>query len=376
MIDKFADDKFLLDYSYNLFAKYGINSSVFKEKILTPYYEPHRYFHTYEVHIAKLLSKIHKDYFIHNRFTEAEIEILVFACWFHDIVYDPRKTNNEEASVDYLKEIFGDVFVRTDDSYKTIKKIIEDVSLIILDTKKHIPTTPLSEVFCVYDMSDLYSEENLAETEYQIFKEYQCYPVELYKAGRIQFLEVELKENHRLADRCDTLKKRIAWIKAFKPKIGVYAGSFDPFHLGHLDIKNQADKVFDKVILVFAKNTTKANSQFTFFSDEMGHSTNSLDYVKFKSFCQIEQLPEGIFLTEYIEQMEETTQCEVFLIRGLRNGDDLNYEDTQITYMKEEKTNLKVVFFLSDVSLKHISSSSIRAIDKVKLGAANKYFLF
>jgi pantetheine-phosphate adenylyltransferase len=37
-------------------------------------------------------------------------------------------------------------------------------------------------------------------------------------------------------------------------KIGVYAGSFNPFHVGHADILHQALEVFDEVILAIGNN--------------------------------------------------------------------------------------------------------------------------
>lgn len=37
----------------------------------------------------------------------------------------------------------------------------------------------------------------------------------------------------------------------------VYAGSFDPFTNGHLEVYKQASKVFSEVIVVIANNTEK-----------------------------------------------------------------------------------------------------------------------
>jgi pantetheine-phosphate adenylyltransferase, bacterial len=42
----------------------------------------------------------------------------------------------------------------------------------------------------------------------------------------------------------------------------IYAGSFDPFTLGHLDIVNRASKMFDEVIVALGTNTSK-KSLFT-----------------------------------------------------------------------------------------------------------------
>jgi len=40
-------------------------------------------------------------------------------------------------------------------------------------------------------------------------------------------------------------------------KIGVYPGSFDPITNGHLDIIIRASKMFDKLIVLVAKNRDK-----------------------------------------------------------------------------------------------------------------------
>ena len=42
-----------------------------------------------------------------------------------------------------------------------------------------------------------------------------------------------------------------------KLKLGLYPGSFDPFHIGHLDIVNQAIQVFDEVLVSKGVNPDK-----------------------------------------------------------------------------------------------------------------------
>ena len=37
-------------------------------------------------------------------------------------------------------------------------------------------------------------------------------------------------------------------------KIGIYAGSFDPFTVGHLDIVTQAKFLFDKIVIARGQN--------------------------------------------------------------------------------------------------------------------------
>ena len=43
-------------------------------------------------------------------------------------------------------------------------------------------------------------------------------------------------------------------------RYGIYPGAFDPFHIGHLDIVRQAQKVFDRVFAIRAVNPEKAKA--------------------------------------------------------------------------------------------------------------------
>ncbi len=45
-----------------------------------------------------------------------------------------------------------------------------------------------------------------------------------------------------------------------KKRIGVYAGSFNPWHSGHANILHQSLRVFDEVIIAIGKNTEKESN--------------------------------------------------------------------------------------------------------------------
>jgi len=150
-----------------------------------------------------------------------------------------------------------------------------------------------------------------------------------------------------------------------KKRIGVYAGSFNPFHVGHLDILYQAQAVFDEVIIAVGKNPEKESncraplpakgdpklrgSVISNYSGLLADFLNNLDYGR-----------------EY---------HEVFLIRGLRNGDDLQYEQNQLQFIKEMYPSLRTVFFICDKNFEHISSSALRALRKVSEKDYLKYVL-
>ena len=80
------------------------------------------------------------------------------------------------------------------------------------------------------------------------------------------------------------------------------------------------------------------------------------------------------FLHELIEK-KESEGYNVILVRGLRNGDDLNYEDNQLKYIKDFKKDINVVFLRCDEEFEHISSSAIRQLESFRPGSADKYLV-
>ncbi len=56
------------------------------------------------------------------------------------------------------------------------------------------------------------------------------------------------------------------------------------------------------------------------------------------------------------------------VIRGIRNGQDLEYERTQQYWNEDLGIRVPTVCFITDRKLVHISSSAIRAVEKVKNG--------
>ena len=69
------------------------------------------------------------------------------------------------------------------------------------------------------------------------------------------------------------------------------------------------------------------------------------------------------FLHEHIIKYEQEGY-DVTVVRGLRNGDDLNYEMNQLAFIQDFKKDVKTVFIACDKEVAHISSSAIRMIKK------------
>lgn len=136
-----------------------------------------------------------------------------------------------------------------------------------------------------------------------------------------------------------------AWIVERQPRIGVYAGSFNPFHLGHLNVLQKAEKVFDKVILAIGKNPDKKETEEWPIPSTLASR-------------QIEQY--GGLLTDFIAGLG----YPVTLIRGLRNSTDFHYEQNQFRYLCELLPEIQVVNIFCDKEFEHISSSGIRTLSR------------
>ncbi len=116
-------------------------------------------------------------------------------------------------------------------------------------------------------------------------------------------------------------------------KIGFYAGSFDPFTKGHLHVVKISAQLFDKVIIGIGINPTK----------ERRFDTN----VMLEAIQRVLKR-EGLSNVEVIsyDNLSVDTALKYnasFLIRGIRNGMDYDFEETLATFNKE-LSNLDTIY--------------------------------
>ena len=135
-------------------------------------------------------------------------------------------------------------------------------------------------------------------------------------------------------------------------KVGIYPGSFNPWHAGHQDILEKALKVFDKVIVAHGDNPGK---DYHVWTPPIEVYSNPKVMVK-----QFETT-----LPEFVGRVQSKNKYIVSaIIRGLRNGHDLQYEMNQQYWYEDLGLDIPVVYFITDRSLGHISSSAIRGLRK------------
>jgi pantetheine-phosphate adenylyltransferase len=150
--------------------------------------------------------------------------------------------------------------------------------------------------------------------------------------------------------------------------LAVYCGSFNPFHIGHLNIVDKMEKIFGygNIMIAIGVNPSKVLP--------MDQSELLERALKLSKGLDVPVEVYTTFLHELIEK-KESEGYNVILVRGLRNGDDLDYEDNQLKFIKDFKKDLNVVFIRCDEEFEHISSSAIRSLESFRPGSGEKYLV-
>lgn len=306
--------------------------------------QPHRHYHTLD-HLYSVLDQIE-----HLHPAEYDKSLLKVAALFHDVVYDPRKKDNEELSAQlFMCSIL-------DDSVRENSGVVKKIAQVIRNTALRKSDDLLSQKLIDMDYSILASDDvALIEYERGIFKEYQWTSVKEYVEGRKAFLKSLLDDFPQYARNISFLMDYLSY---FKPKVGLYAGSFNPFHVGHLNIVEKAERIFDKVIVAVGVNPDKAPAR-----DAAYDLRQILPYHELIQF--------SCLLPHLAKKMED--RADVTIVKGLRNGYDLNYEINQLRFMQDFEKNTQVVYIPCDREYEHVSSSAIRGIDMFSDGGAERY---
>jgi len=137
-------------------------------------------------------------------------------------------------------------------------------------------------------------------------------------------------------------------------KKAVFPGSFDPITTGHVDLVLRALHLFDEVIVAIGVNSQK---QALF---ELEKRKKWIEDV-FRDEPRVKvDVFEGLTV-HYCKKVNAH-----FLVRGLRNASDFDYEKTisQLNHIVGE--NVETVFLISKPEFSHISSTIVREIIKGK----------
>ena len=144
-------------------------------------------------------------------------------------------------------------------------------------------------------------------------------------------------------------------------KTAVFPGSFAPFTLGHKYIIDKALPLFDKIIISIGINSDKSE----YFSIEEREQWIKAIYSK-NPKVEVEKYEE--LTIDFCDKIGAK-----YILRGLRDSNDFNYEKNIAQTNKDLNSNIETIFIVSPARISHISSTIIR--DIIKNGGDVSQFL-
>ncbi len=130
----------------------------------------------------------------------------------------------------------------------------------------------------------------------------------------------------------------------------VYAGTFDPFTNGHLDIVERALKIFDEVTILVAVSPSKKPF---LEKDKRVELLESL----FKNEQKVKVDSWGGLIVEYARQNNINS-----IVRGLRPTGDFEIEFQMASMNRKINHDCDTVFLMTSEKLYYISSSLVKEV--------------
>ncbi|MGT2949917.1 pantetheine-phosphate adenylyltransferase [Streptococcus cuniculi] len=134
-------------------------------------------------------------------------------------------------------------------------------------------------------------------------------------------------------------------------KIGLFTGSFDPLTNGHLDLIRRASQLFDVLYVGIFVNP---------------HKQGLLTSEKRKRLIEevVAEMPTVKVLVAQDELVVDVAKKigASYLVRGLRNGIDLEYESSFDFYNRRLAPELETIYLVASPEYKFVSSSQVREL--------------
>jgi len=138
-----------------------------------------------------------------------------------------------------------------------------------------------------------------------------------------------------------------------KPRIAIYAGTFDPITLGHMDVVRRGLKLFDELLIGVAENPKKCpmfdlETRLKMVHESLAEETR-VKVIGFKGL-----------LVDLAHQNDA-----VALLRGLRAASDFEYEFQMATMNRHLDSKIESVFVMAREDYTFVSSRFIREISSM-----------
>lgn len=139
-----------------------------------------------------------------------------------------------------------------------------------------------------------------------------------------------------------------------------YAGSFDPITRGHLDIVDQALKVFDKVVIGIGQNAAKQprfdldeRQRLIKESIEQRWETDDRDRISVVTFSRS--------IIDFAKDAQATA-----IVRGLRQVSDFA-DEFRMNGIVSRSSDIPMVYFICRAEFLHVASSTVKEMAELGL---------
>lgn len=130
----------------------------------------------------------------------------------------------------------------------------------------------------------------------------------------------------------------------------LFAGSFDPIHLGHVDIIERASKLFDELHIVIAQSSEK--QALINLADRKELASKSLNHL-----TNIKVSTTSGLVTDYARENQIGT-----LIRGLRIIADFEFEQSMDWHNHILAPEIETVCLMTRPNLRFVSSRGLKEL--------------
>lgn len=137
-------------------------------------------------------------------------------------------------------------------------------------------------------------------------------------------------------------------------RVAVFPGSFDPITKGHEEIVRRAAAMFDEIIVAVGSNTSKSY----LFSESQRHQWVAT------TFADIPNVRVEFFEGLTVDYCRKNDAH--YILRGIRNSVDFEYEMSIAHMNKAMSIQLETVFLAADTQWVSLSSTIVREIIKNK----------
>jgi pantetheine-phosphate adenylyltransferase len=132
--------------------------------------------------------------------------------------------------------------------------------------------------------------------------------------------------------------------------LAIYAGTFDPLTLGHMDLIERSAEIFDRLILAVAEEPPK---------DQLFEPEERVAMARevVKGLANVEVESFNGLLVEYARRRRATV-----LIRGLRAYSDFEYEFQMALTNRKLAPEIETLFMMPKETHSYVSSSTVKEV--------------